>query len=245
MADVVVSSNNISVVGGPASIQLNLDSGAQGQRGTFIMYGFPEPNTPEAAATFISPPQVFDFYVVVDPASENYLQMYQYVNQDGNLLWVPAIKLAINIYSTTRPITFTGGVGSTEINLADLGLAGVTETGNTQSIDVNFFTQPGSAAYFNIQSSISNFNPLYTLDPTSGATLDLFPTIFTYVISDVYLDENDNQLKLPVTFTAVEVTDTYTVPVDDKTLFVQMLVTLQSPNEIRDYITDLISGGNS
>lgn len=245
MSNVGVSSEDISILGGPAQIKLDLDVGAQGQRGTFIMYGFYEPNTPEAAATFISPPQVFDFYVVVDPASDNYLQMYQYVNQDGELLWTPALKLAINIYSTTRPVTFTNGVGSTEINLSDLGLAGVTETGNTQSIDVNFFTQPGSAAYFNVQTSISNFNPLYTLDPTSGASLDLFPVIHTYVISDVYLDGADNQLKLPITFSAVEVTDTYTVPVNDKTLFVQLVITLQSPEEVREYITQLISGGSS
>lgn len=245
MAEVSVNPSDIQVIGGPSQIKLDLDVGAQGQRGTFIMYGFPEPNTPEAEATFISPPQIFDFYVVVDPASENYLQMYQYVNQDGETLWVPALKLAINIYSTTRPITFINGVGSAEINLADLGIAGVTETGNTQSIDINFFTQPGSAAYFNVQTSIMNFNPLYALDPTSGASLDLFPTIHTYVVSDVYLDGNDNQLKLPITFSAVEITDTYTSPVNDKTLFVQLLVTLQSPAEIRDYITQLISGGNS
>ncbi|MDA8874903.1 hypothetical protein N9H78_04500 [Winogradskyella sp.] len=171
--------------------------------------------------------------------------MYQYVNQDGNLLWVPAIKLAINIYSTTRPVTFVNGVGSTEINLSDLGIAGVTETGNTQSIDVNFFTQPGSAAYFNVQTSISNFNVAYALNPEGGETLDLFPTIHSYVVSDVYLDGEDNQLKLPITFSAVEVTDAYTVPVNDKTVFVQLLVTLQSPQEIRDYIEQIIAGGGS
>ena len=244
MSEVQVSEDNISVIGGPSEVKLELDVGAQGQRGTFIMYGFPEPNSPEAQETFISPPQIFDFYVVVDPGSENYLQMYQYVNQDGVQLWAPALKLAINIYSTTRPITFINGVGTTEINLSDLGIAGVTETGNTQSIDVNFFTQPGSAAYFNVQTSISNFNPLFALNPEGGETLDLFPTIHSYVISDVYLDGVDNQLKLPITFSAVEVTDTYTVPVNDKTLFVQLLVTLQSPEEIRGYITDLISGGS-
>jgi hypothetical protein len=209
------------------------------------MYGFANPNSTEAQETFIAPPQVFDFYVVVDPASENYLQMYQYVNQDGELIWIPSIKLAINIYSTTRPITFINGIGSTEINLADLGIAGVTETGNTQSIDVNFFTQPGSSAYFNVQTSISNFNPAYLLNPTGGATLDLFPVISTYVISDVYLDDTDDQLKLPINFAALEVTNTGTQLVDDKTLFVQMLVTLQSPDQIIEYISDFISGGNS
>lgn len=245
MADVVVSSSSLSVLGGPASIELSLDSGATGQRGTFIMYGFLNPNDPEAQDIFLSPPQIFDFYVVVDPASDNYLQMYQYVNQDGQLIWVPSIKLAINIYSTTRPITFIEGLGSTEINLADLGIAGVTETGDTQSIDVNFFTQPGSSAYFNVQTSISNFNPAYLLNPTGGATLDLFPVISTHVISDVYLDESDGQLKLPINFAAIEVTNTGTQVVDDKTLFVQLLITLQSPDEIIEYITQLISGGDS
>ena len=92
MAEVLVSSDDISVLGGPASITLNLDSGPQGQRGTFILYGFPNPNTPEAAETFISEPQLFDLYVVVDPASDDYLQIYQYVNQDGALVWIPTFS---------------------------------------------------------------------------------------------------------------------------------------------------------
>ena len=173
------------------------------------------------------------------------MQLYQYVNQDGQLVWIPSLKLAINIYSTTRPLTFINGTASTEINLSDLGIAGVTETGETQSIDINFFTQPGSSAYFNVQTSISNFNPAYLLNPDSGATLDLFPVIFTYVISDVYLDEVDDQLKLPINFAALEVTNSGTVPVNDKTLFVQLLVTLQSPDEIREYITNFIAESGS
>jgi hypothetical protein len=245
MAEVVASSSSLSVLGGPASVQLSLNSGATGQRGTFIMYGFANPNTQEARETFIAPPQVFDFYVVVDPSSENYLQMYQYVNQDGQLTWIPSIKLAINIYSTTRPVTFIQGVGSTEINLSDLGIAGVSAAGTTQSIDVNFFTQPGSSAYFNVQTSISNFNPAYLLNPTGGASLDLFPVIFTYVLSDVYLDQNDDQLKLPITIAAAEISDVGTRLVDDKTLFVQLLITLQSPEEIIQYISNFIYGGGS
>lgn len=76
MAEVLVSSDNLSVLGGPSSITLNLDTGAQGQRGTFILYGFPNPNSEEAQETFISEPQIFDLYVVVDPSSDDYLQIY-------------------------------------------------------------------------------------------------------------------------------------------------------------------------
>lgn len=245
MAEVLVSSEDLSVLGGPSSITLNLDTGAQGQRGTFILYGFANPNTAEAAESFISEPQIFDLYVVVDPASDDYLQLYQYVNQDGNLVWIPALKLSINLYSTTRPVTFIDGLGTVEINVADLGLAGVEQTGQAQSLDLNFFTQPGSSAYFNVQMSISNFNPQYVLDPGGYNTLDLYPVMSTFIISDVYLDENDNLLKLPITVTAAELTPLGLAPVDDKEMFVQMVITLQDPQQISDYFADLITGGNS
>jgi hypothetical protein len=244
VAEVTLSTEDLVVLGGPSQIELQLDSGAQGQRGTFIMYGFENPNTPEASAIFISPPQVFDFYVVVDPGSEDYLQLFQYVNRDGELLWVPAVKLSINIFSTTIPALFIEGLATIELSVADLGLASISESGSVQSIDVNFFTQPGSSAYFNLQMSISNFNPEYTLDPEGGSTLDLYPVMSTYVVSDIYLDENDNLLKLPVTISAVELTPDGFTPVNDKTMFVQILTTLQSPDLIRNYIASL-SGGQS
>lgn len=245
MAEVLVSSDNLSVLGGPSSITLNLDTGAQGQRGTFILYGFPNPNSEEAQETFISEPQIFDLYVVVDPSSDDYLQIYQYVNQDGQLIWIPALKLSINLYSTTRPATFIDGAATIEINVSDLGLAGVEQTGQSQSLDLNFFSQPGSSAYFNVQMSISNFNPEYVINPTGGETLDLYPVVFTYIISDVYLNESDGQLKLPITISAAEVTPLGLVPVNDKNLFIQMLITLQDPQQIIDFLTELISGGNS
>jgi len=245
MTEVLVSSDNLSVLGGPSSITLNLDTGAQGQRGTFILYGFPDPNSAEAQETFISQPQIFDLYVVVDPASDDYLQIYQYVNQDGQLIWIPALKLSINLYSTTRPATFIDGSATIEINVSDLGLAGVEQTGQSQSLDLNFFSQPGSSAYFNVQMSISNFNPEYVINPGGGETLDLYPVVFTYIISDVYLNENDSQLKLPITISAAEVTPLGIVPVNDKNLFIQMLITLQDPQKIVDFLTELISGGNS
>ena len=67
----------------------------------------------------------------------------------------------------------------------------------------------------------------------------------SYAVSDVYLDENDSLLKLPITITAVELSPTGFVPVNDKTMFVQMVITLQDPQYITDFYTSLISGGNS
>jgi hypothetical protein len=181
----------------------------------------------------------------VDPASDDYLQIFQYVNQDGSPVWVRALKLSINIYSTTIPATFSAGTSTIEINVSDLGLAGIEQTGQSQSLDLNFFSQPGSSAYFNVQSSISNFNPAYVADPLGGETLDLYPVVSTYIISDVYLDPNDSQLKLPITFAAAEVTPLGVVPVDDKDLFVQLLITIQDPQNIVNYLASLLAGGSS
>jgi len=242
MSEVVVSSDNISVIGGPSTIRLELDTGEQGQRGTFILYGFFNPNTPEGQLSFFTEPQLFDLYIVVDPGSEDYLQMYQYVNQDGEFLWIPALKLSINLYSTTRPVVFSQGLGSVEVNLSDLGLAGVQETGQSQTLDINFFNQPGSSAYFNVQTSISNFNPAYVLNP-SQETLDLNPVMSTHFVSDIYLDEVDNQLKIPITITAAEIAPEGIAPVDDKVLFVQMLITLQDPKQIIEFYQNLLGGG--
>ena len=244
MAEVLLSSENLSVLGGPAKIDLSLDSGAQGQRGTFILYGFPNPNSSEAQEEFISEPQIFDLYVVIDPASDDYLQIFQYINQDGDLVWVRAIKLALILFSTTVPTIFADGLASVEINLSDLGLAGIEETGQSQSIDLSFFTQAGSAAYFNVQTSIMNFNPLFVIDPEGEETLDLFPLSYTYVISDIRLDPNDSQLKLPITFYAVELTPQGAVPVNDKALFIQLLISLQDQSNIENFFQELISGGS-
>jgi hypothetical protein len=243
MTEVVVSTENVTVLGGPSRIGLELEIGPPGQRGSFIFYGFPDPNSPEAELVYPVDPQVLDFYIVVDPGSEDYLQLYQYVNQDGQLIWVPSIKLSINLYSTTRPIIFTNGVGTVNINLADLGLAGLEQTEQGEQGGFEFFQQPGSSLYLNVQMSISNFNPLAVLNPLSGQPLNLNPVTFTYLINDVFLDEVDNQLKIPITITAAEVTQSGIVPVDDKVLFVQMLITLQDPQFVRDFILDLVSGG--
>jgi hypothetical protein len=245
MTEIVVSSESLSVLGGPSTVNLELDIGAQGQRGTFILYGFPNPNTAEAQNSFIAEPQVFDLYVVVDPAADDYLQIYQYVNQDGALVWVPAIKLSINMFSTTLPTLFQDGLAEINITLGDLGLAGLEETGQSQSVGLNFFSQPGSSTYFNVQMSISNFNPLYTLNPEGGETLDLYPVVSTFVLSDVSLDLNDGLLKLPINISAVELSPTGFTPVNDKYMFVHLVITLQDPQNIVEYIEELISGGNS
>jgi hypothetical protein len=253
MAEVVLSTEDVTVLGGPSQIRLDLEVGPPGQRGNVVFTGPQDPSTPEAEAAFYTAPLVNDLYVLSDPGSSDYLQVYQYINRDGELVWIESVKLSINLYSTTRPIIFTGGVGTVELNLSDLGLAGIEQTSQLQGTGLEFFTQPGSGAYLNTQMSIINFKPEALierqLDPSSDADLELYPIVFTYIIGDIFLDEVDNKLKFIITITAAELTPLGIVPVDDKALFVQMLITVQDPSFIEDYIKSIfdqmIGGGES
>jgi hypothetical protein len=253
MTEVILSTEDITVLGGPSQIKLDLEVGPPGQRGNIVFTGPQDPNTPEAAEAFYTAPLVNDLYVLSDPQSSNYLQVYQFINRDGEFLWIESVKLSINLYSTTRPIIFSEGVGSVQLNLSDLGLAGIEQTSQLEGTGFEFFTQPGSGAYLNAQISISNFNPesliQRQLDPSSTADLELNPVIFTYLISDIFLDEVDSKLKFNITITAAELTQIGFVPVDDKALFVQMLITVQDPSFIIEFIQNILqnflTGGES
>jgi len=245
MTEVVLNTEDITVLGGPSQIRLDLEVGPPGQRGNVVFTGPDNPNNPEAALAFYTAPLVSDLFVLSDPASPDYLQVYQYVNRDGEFVWVESVKLSINLYSTTRPIIFINGVGKVKINLSDLGLAGIEQTSQLQGTGLEFFTQPGSAAYINSQISISNFNPEALierqLNPSSTADLELNPVVFTYIIGDVFLDELDRKLKFEITITAAELTQLGFVPVNDKALFTQMLITVQDPSYVVDFIQQIIA----
>lgn len=248
MTEVVLSTEDVTVLGGPSQIRLDLEVGPPGQRGNFVFTGSANPSTPEAAESFFVAPLVNDLYVLSDPGSPDYLQVYQFVNRDGEFVWVESVKLTINIYSTTRPIIFTAGVGVAQINLSDLGLAGIEQTDQLEGTGFEFFTQPGSGAYLNTQISISNFNPESLierqLNPLSEADLELNPVVYTYLIGDIFLDEVDSKLKFNVTITAAELTTLGFLPVNDKALFVQMLITVQDPSFIINYIQSVLDGMN-
>ena len=47
MVDILLSSDELSVFGGPASIDLNVDIGAQGIRGSYIFTGNGKPTDPD------------------------------------------------------------------------------------------------------------------------------------------------------------------------------------------------------
>lgn len=218
MAEVAYSSDDITVLGGPSKISVEVDVGPKGSRGTFVMYGLQNPNEAPASA-FIDTPIIFDLYVVIDPSSEFYLQMFQYLNQDGQLIWVPVFKLSTNVYSTNRVLTFTGGVAELDINLFELGLTNVA--------DIQF---PGSGRIFSVQLTLTNID---LSDPFGSLSL---PAATSVVTGDVYQSEVDELIYLPITITAAEIDPlSGWQAISDKSVIGNIFVTVVDPSYVLEF----------
>lgn len=143
MVDVLLTTDDLWVTGGPERIDLNLDLGATGLRGSKIFLSNGNPNTPgNLTGSFL----VNDFAIngsTADPAT--YLSMYEYVIVNGAYTWQKRFRLFPNVFSKNYSATFTGG--STTINV-------------TMATDIFLSSGTLSSSNFSIQHSIVNSDPI-------------------------------------------------------------------------------------
>jgi hypothetical protein len=89
---------SLELLGGPASVNVKVDFGSSGARGTNFYLTYGDPNIPGNINTqyFPNPPQLFDFAINIDPDDAGYLDAYQYtfVQQLNTSMWVPGLRLA-------------------------------------------------------------------------------------------------------------------------------------------------------
>lgn len=111
--DTILSNDSLVVVGPPASVTINTDIGAKGDRGSIFFSGAGAPtslNTPES--------QVGDLYI--DRAlGGNYGTVYSYNAFPGGSEWQPIIKFQPFAYSTKKTVAFSAGSGSLSIPVED------------------------------------------------------------------------------------------------------------------------------
>jgi len=93
LTDIILATEDLTVLGGPSSINVELDFGPDGTRGSRIFVGNGQPNDPNTVIG--QTPQPFDMYINVLSSDEEYSFMYQYINDT----WVRTIKLVPNTYS--------------------------------------------------------------------------------------------------------------------------------------------------
>ena len=140
MIDVVLLNDDITVLGPPSSIELSVDIGPQGDRGSQIFVGIGDPNTITVGQDI----RLNDMYINTSPGI-NYAYMYQYRSEPGGATWVESLRINPVIYSKNITTTYTSG--SAEIIIPISNIVSVSGT-------------PLSASNFSIQYSILNSNPV-------------------------------------------------------------------------------------
>lgn len=138
-----IASANLNIIGGPANVEVSVDYGQRGDRGSLILYGQGKPHLvslPETAA-------LYDMYVNLLPSDDEYRYVYQYINTPTGLEWSALFKLEVNTYSNNQDLSFVDG--SVEVWIPVSSVTG-SET-PLSSV---------TAESFNVQYSIVSQNPI-------------------------------------------------------------------------------------
>jgi hypothetical protein len=144
--EILLSNEDITVLGPPEIVELSVDIGAKGVRGSQIFVGIGNPNIISIGQT----PILNDMFINASPGPD-YGYMYQYVSQPGGNTWTEVLRINPVIYSENHLATFVAGTGST--------------TGSSSVIIPisNIITVTGApitADNFNVQYTIVNDNPV-------------------------------------------------------------------------------------
>lgn len=145
MVDVLLNTEDVVVLGPPDSVDVLVDIGPQGTRGSKIIVGSGEPNAQTSSGILLGTTLILnDIYIQTDPGA-NYGYMYQYISQPGGNTWVEILSINPAIYSTVQTLSFSSGSASTTIPISNI----VTVTGS-----------PLTASNFNVQFQIEGPNPI-------------------------------------------------------------------------------------
>jgi hypothetical protein len=149
MPEVLLSNDDITVLGPPANIEVLLDIGAQGIRGSQVFVGTGNPNTISIGQT----PELNDLFINTSPGA-NYGYLYQYVSEPGGDTWIEVLKMNPTIFSKNYSVTFTSGTAEVIIPISDIT---TTETALV-------------ADNFSIQYSIAHDSPVASAMTLVSAT---------------------------------------------------------------------------
>ena len=137
--EVLVSTDSITVVGPPNIIEVLVDIGSTGTRGSQTFVGVGDPNDIEIGQT----PLLNDLYINASPGAD-YGYLYQYVAVPGALdQWIQVLDMNPVLYSQTHLTTYTAGTAQISIPISNI----VSVSGLT-------------AENFNIQYSIAHSDPV-------------------------------------------------------------------------------------
>ena len=145
MVDVLLNTEDVVVLGPPEIIDVLVDIGPQGTRGTKFIVGSGEPNAQTSSGVLLGQTLILnDMYIDVSPGVD-YGYMYQYVSQPGGNTWTQVLQINPAIYSAIETVSFSSGNGSITIPISNI----VTVSGS-----------PLTKSNFNVQYQIEGANPI-------------------------------------------------------------------------------------
>jgi hypothetical protein len=161
MPEVLVSTDSITVVGPPNTVEVLVDIGPAGTRGNRFIVGSGDPDlrTDKVNDILDGNTLIFnDIYINIAPGSD-YGYLYQYLAQPGGKQWIQVLDMNPVIYSETHLTTYTSGAAQISVPVSNI----TTAIGLT-------------AENFNIQYSIAYSNPIassMSIPALTGAGTDL------------------------------------------------------------------------
>jgi hypothetical protein len=138
MPEVLLLNDDVTVLGPPTTIDLLVDIGPQGVRGSQVFIGTGEPN-----AVFEGEAELNDLFINTSPGAD-YGYLYQYVAEPGGNTWIEVLKINPTIFSKNYSVVFSSGTGSLTIPVDDITAA------ETAFVAENF----------SVQYSIAHDNPV-------------------------------------------------------------------------------------
>ena len=145
MTDVVLSTDDLTVLSGPEVVELLVDIGPTGTRGNKFFVGLGNPNSLTLSGKILN-----DLYINSAPGSD-YGYLYQYSSEPGAEIgtWVEVLNITPAIYSKTHTVTFASGTGS-HSGSGSIVIP-ITDITSVSSL---------TSSNFSVQYSIVNPNPL-------------------------------------------------------------------------------------
>ena len=137
MVDILLTTDDLAILGGPETVNVEVDFGPAGDRGSQIYAVSGQPND---SNTYIpETPKVYDIAINISPTDDEYQFVYQYVDES----WIPLFKLVSNFYSKNyADVSFASGEWTVLVPIIAITSSSVTSEN------------------FNVQYSISNTNPI-------------------------------------------------------------------------------------
>jgi hypothetical protein len=195
--EVLVNTDDITVLGPPPVVNVQLDIGATGIRGSKVFVGTGAPNSLTTNSTIFGQTLYLNDLYINNAPGEDYSYMYQYISSLGTNTWIPILKINPTLYSNVFLQTFTSGTTTISIPIADIvQVAGTPLTEENFSIKFSIgHSNPTAASITSVAITGSSSDTLSisltAAELSSGTWSNLAETVTVHLLITIILDPTE------------------------------------------------------